>query len=398
MTENRDDLPDQVDRFEDEGGSTLERLKSTNQDQKPAVDHSSGPWGLSASSEHDSDEQAEDQDHEDESVDVDESETIEDTPDPEDTTDSASVAPVSTERPRNRTGAALIGASAILAVGIVAAAAIHYGSMDSVPQAPASIDGDETAIEESFGEVGLSFVVDYEKSNDHESGELIRQNPEVGERLPEGSSIELVYSSGPESVSMPDYEGMSVAEIEDEMSEIDVTVNVTEVDGTGLSEGSIVASSTEPGETVDSGSELNLEVASGYVTVDDVTDVEDFEEAEALLDELGLVAVEVGQQSEAAFGTVVGQSIEAGETVEDGSEVEVYVSTPAEGSTLSMPDLNGLSPNEAQNELFDEGFFGVPSTIVVDADVDDLEVIGTAPEAGDETTPEEQIVLIIAEP
>lgn len=392
MTENRDDLPDQVDRFEDEGGSTLERLKSTNQGQKPAVDYSSGPWGLSAPSEHDSDEQAEGQGHEDES------EIIEDTPDPEGTTDSASVAPVPTERPRNRTGAALIGASAILAVGIVAAAAIHYGSMDSVPQAPASIDGDETAIEESFGEVGLSFVVDYEKSNDHESGELIRQNPEVGERLPEGSSIELVYSSGPESVSMPDYEGMSVAEIEDEMSEIDVTVNVTEVDGTGLSEGSIVASSTEPGETVDSGSELNLEVASGYVTVDDVTDVEDFEEAEALLDELGLVAVEVGQQSEAAFGTVVGQSIEAGETVEDGSEVEVYVSTPAEGSTLSMPDLNGLSPNEAQNELFDEGFFGVPSTIVVNADVDDFEVIGTVPEAGDETTPEEQIVLIIAEP
>lgn len=392
MTENRDDLPDQVDRFEDEGGSTLERLKSTNQDQKPAVDHSSGPWGLSAASEHDSDEQAEDQGHEDES------ETIEDTPDSEDTTDSASVAPVSTDRPRNRTGAAVIGAGAILAVGIVAAAAIRYGSMDSVPQAPASIDGDETAIEESFGEVGFSFVVDYENSNDHESGELIRQNPEVGERLPEGSSIELVYSSGPESVSMPDYEGMSVADIEDEMSEIDVTVNVTEVDGTGLSEGSIVASSTEPGETVDRGSELNLEVASGYVTVDDVTDVEDFEEAEALLDELGLVAVEVGQQSEAAFGTVVGQSIEAGETVEYGSEVEVYVSTPAEGSTLSMPDLNGLSPNEAQNELFDEGFFGVPSTIVVDADVDDFEVIGTVPEAGDETTPEEQIVLIIAEP
>lgn len=118
----------------------------------------------------------------------------------------------------------------------------------------------------------------------------------------------------------------------------------------------IISQDPEPGRKVKKGSEVKVVVSLGVelIEVPDVVGM-DAIEAASLLGEKGLVAEsQEGYSDRVAEGLVIKQEPAAGEKIPRGSKVILIVSKGAE--TLVVPDVVGLSVNEATRTLVQEGF------------------------------------------
>lgn len=112
---------------------------------------------------------------------------------------------------------------------------------------------------------------------------------------------------------------------------------------------------TDPpaGSTVDEGSEVTLVVSTGPEPVD-VPDVRDlsFEEAEATLQQLGLIVVRQDRDDSRPAGTVIQTNPTAGQSVPPGSEITVIVSK----GQVTVPNVVGQDVAAALQALEQAGF------------------------------------------
>ncbi len=97
-------------------------------------------------------------------------------------------------------------------------------------------------------------------------------------------------------------------------------------------------------------------------------------------------------------GRVLGQSPAAGETVEVGSTVELQVSQGP--NTATVPDVRGMTEEQARSALSDAGFTNIGRTDADPADEDITAEAGTVtasrPSAEADVDPAEEVVLIVA--
>jgi serine/threonine-protein kinase len=101
--------------------------------------------------------------------------------------------------------------------------------------------------------------------------------------------------------------------------------------------------------------------------------------------------------SDQPAGTVLGSDPAAGNQVGAGTRITLQVSGGV--ATVAVPDVIGLTEAAARNALRNAGFQNiVPQPTENDGTVAEGEVVNTNPEPGTETTPDTQIVLLIAGP
>jgi serine/threonine-protein kinase len=221
---------------------------------------------------------------------------------------------------------ALISALALLGFGLMQYRAMQEEAAKvSVP--PVEGKPVSTALAD-LREVDLTNVTQRTSRSDGvPEGSVISQDPKPGSRVdPAETTVALVVSSGPTSVTVPDLAGMTVAEATAALEKLKLTVGKTEKIDTHLqAKDRVVSTAPKVGESIEPGGLVNLNVATGLVAVPELTTMTQDEASAALL-AIGLKPKTTYRQtSQASEGTVIAQDPDEGELVALGSEVTIRV-------------------------------------------------------------------------
>ena len=123
------------------------------------------------------------------------------------------------------------------------------------------------------------------------------------------------------------------------------------------------------------------------------------DEAKKALNEIGL-GYKVDERKESdkyGEGTVSEQKTEAGKKIKKNTTVHVVVSSGLVGEKLRVPDVSGMSEDDARGALQREGFKKIATPQYEYSDsVAEGDVIGTTPSANTEATAETEIVMHVS--
>ena len=179
---------------------------------------------------------------------------------------------------------------------------------------------------------------------DFEPDVVIGQSPAAGVEVGAGTPVNLVVSSGPEVVELPDIVGLSEREATTELANLGLRWTVNEEFSTEEALGDVIRTDPEAGTEVLSGDSIVLTVSKGPAPVE-VPNLLGLSEsaAQAILDDLGLVLnVSLSTQpvaDAAQDGLIVNQIPSAGATALPGSIVTVTLAEyqPPPTTTTTEP-------------------------------------------------------------
>ena len=191
-------------------------------------------------------------------------------------------------------------------------------------------------------------------------GKVIDTTPDAGEKIKRTERLTLMVGAPAEKVEVPDVSGRTQEEATRLLQEAGLTVapNVQreETEDEDLV-GKVIGQSPAAGQPVDKGTQVELTLGEEQETVS-VPDLrgQDVETARANLENFGF-EVEVEEvSSDQPAGTVVDQNPRSGEHP-PGTTVTLNVSR-GDQEKITMPNLDGLLPEEAQNRLRSLGWTG----------------------------------------
>jgi serine/threonine-protein kinase len=183
---------------------------------------------------------------------------------------------------------------------------------------------------------------------------VVAQDPVAGRRVVGGSTITLSLSLGPERYQVPDEAGKDAALAQNELTQLKLVVQVTQVHDDLVPAGTVVGTDPQAGTSVKPGMKITLKVSKGRapITVPSLID-QPLDQAQAALTGQGLKVAVKQQDSPKPANTVLSQDPADGTGVEPGATVTLTVSKgpPAVG----VPDLNGKDAEEAKQILAQSG-------------------------------------------
>lgn len=178
-------------------------------------------------------------------------------------------------------------------------------------------------------QAGLAVPVIETKSDDNvAAGKVISQSKAAGEKLPEGSQITIVVSTGPAAFDMPNVVGQTKEAAEKLLTSRGLTVSVTYEKSDSVAEGKTFRQSVKAGTKVKKGDKEVITVSSGK-SLAKVPGVAGKTEAQArsALESVGFaVKVLENYNSDVPKGNVISQTPAAGTSQIKGSSVTVVVS------------------------------------------------------------------------
>lgn len=209
----------------------------------------------------------------------------------------------------------------------------------------------EEEAQAALNEVNLGYKATYQPSTTIPEGTVISQGTSAGTKVAKNTTITLSISSGPENATVPNVVGYDQVEASSvlESAGFKVTVKQSYSDtvesGKVISQSPVGTTSTTPGATVTITVSLGKETKE--VTVPNLFGHTE-EDAIAQLEALGLrYNIRTQTSSNAPEGQVVGQSISAGEKVEEGTTVTLYVSA---GNSSTTDTDGGNEGNTGSDE------------------------------------------------
>ncbi|MEV4776611.1 Stk1 family PASTA domain-containing Ser/Thr kinase [Microbacterium sp. LWH12-1.2] len=182
--------------------------------------------------------------------------------------------------------------------------------------------------QEDLGKLDLTAKLVLESSTDIVEGNVIRTDPEPGVTVAEGDSITVYVSTGVKTSVVPSLEGLSRTAAEAALTAAGLEIgSVIQRNDKSLAADTVIEASEAADSEVAPGTAINLVVASGKVTLDDVTGWT-LTSATTALEDLGLVATHVPLTDCAATNpnTVASMSVAPGD-VAVGSPIELRYCT-----------------------------------------------------------------------
>lgn len=190
------------------------------------------------------------------------------------------------------------------------------------------------------------------------AGAVIEQDVEAGTKVPEGTVITLVISTGAEKISIPDVRGRDIEDAKRTLTGLGLTVHCDYVKDNGLTENTVKAQD-KIGGTVDPGTKVTLTVVSGK-ELREVPNVVGKSQSSAEK-ELNGASFSVYTQSQydpnVAAGNVISQDPAGGSNQVFGSQVTIYVSTGPEPVYIYFNPCGG-SVSETERTLQGGGTYG----------------------------------------
>jgi serine/threonine-protein kinase len=250
------------------------------------------------------------------------------------------------------------------------------------------------------------FEVDVDRQPDLAPvGEVIHQDPQAGSQADDGSTVNLVVSTGAPEVTVPTVAGFSEKRAVRELSDAGCDsgkdtnlcgfkVEVRDEASDRIDEGEAIRTSPQGGTSAEVGSRVLLFVSTGpqQVEVPDVVDLAR-ESAEATLNRAGLGFTIREEESDADPGTVIAQDPVGGTVVDKGSRVELTIAKEAE--TVAVPNVVGFSRDSAEDAIRDAGL----RPTVVEEETDDPDevdqVLRQDPGPGADVDPRSTVEIVV---
>jgi serine/threonine-protein kinase len=211
-------------------------------------------------------------------------------------------------------------------------------------------------VDSARGELtAAGFKLDIDRRADQAPIDIVfRQVPSATEKADKGSVVTLFVSNGPSTVKVPDVLGLTEDAARSRIKRGGLKPVVEREASTKVLEGSVIRSDPGAGTAIERESKVTLIVSKGpeEKTVPDVVG-SDQEDAASRLSKEGLTVVVREKASGEPVDTVVDQSPAAGQLVDEGSTVTIFVSN---GKLDEVPDVVGLSESEAEADISDAGF------------------------------------------
>ncbi len=176
---------------------------------------------------------------------------------------------------------------------------------------------------------------------DVEKDVVISQSITAGQKVKVGREIDLTVSTGAETVVLPSLIGKSEEEAEQALLDLGLEVSIKTSNSDTVEDGLVINHSPGPQSEVEVGSEVILNVSSGpevkEVAVPSVIGLT-LEDTTTLLEKRGLVVGNVTEKSKSdvAAGIIYYQSISANTMVEEGTKVNLSVSTGPASKSVSV--------------------------------------------------------------
>ncbi|MDO8143739.1 MULTISPECIES: Stk1 family PASTA domain-containing Ser/Thr kinase [unclassified Isoptericola] len=280
----------------------------------------------------------------------------------------------------------------LIAVAVLALATILFFALRGGDSAPETVtvpeltsDMSPTEAERALEAVGLGFSQRPDPDSDEPENTLTRSDPASGEEVEAGSTVDVFFSTGPETFGMPDLTGLSQDEAESQIEDAGLEVGeVSEQASADFDEGEVISTDPAPREAVEPGDSVNLTVANGQVELPNLIGMSE-DEAKSTLDGLNISWNTERQEVDDAndAGRVVNQSPEAG-TIGRDESVTISIGEEREVETVQLPDVVGLSAQEAEQRLNSEANVNVQQTTASSADYCSGFVSAMDPGAGSE--------------
>ena len=103
-----------------------------------------------------------------------------------------------------------------------------------------------------------------QSSNTVATGNVISQDPASGSSVAQGSPVNLVISSGPQLVTVPNVEGLTQAAATKALTETKLMVRtITQQSSNTVATGDVISQDPASGSSVAQGSPVNLVISSG---------------------------------------------------------------------------------------------------------------------------------------
>jgi eukaryotic-like serine/threonine-protein kinase len=191
-------------------------------------------------------------------------------------------------------------------------------------------------------------------------GKVIDTTPDAGEKIKRTDPITLMIGAPAEKVQVPDVSGRTEEEARQILEERGLTVSpevATEETDDEDKVGKVIDQSPAAGQPVDRGTQVRLTLGKEQEgeSVPDLTG-QDVETARLNLENFGFEVVVEEVSSDQPAGTVVDQDPRGGKHP-PGTTVTLRVSR-GDQEQITMPSLDGLTPDEAQNRLRQLGWTG----------------------------------------
>jgi serine/threonine-protein kinase len=200
---------------------------------------------------------------------------------------------------------------------------------------------------------GLEVAFVPRESDDVPRDEVISQDPGAGEEVREGSTVNVVISSGRGEVPVPAVEGDSQEDAQRALEDAGFKVKVEQAASDDVPEGDVIKSSPQGGSSLTKGRTVTITVSTGPsgIAVPKVVGLQQAE-AEAQIQGAGLQAEVTEQETTQPPGTVMKQDPASGTRVERGATVRLTVAK----ERPEVPDVTGATVEEATSTLEQAGF------------------------------------------
>jgi beta-lactam-binding protein with PASTA domain/predicted Ser/Thr protein kinase len=303
------------------------------------------------------------------------------------------------DEPRRSTGRTIgIVAAVLVALGLIGFVAYQVFSGPPAPTmvaVPSVVGQAEQDARNQILSTGLRVADARQVESDvDEIGKVVATDPTVGSQVAERSVITLSVGKGPAEAVVPRLIGLDTTEAQQELARVGLTLGPQTQEETPEASqvGKIIRTNPEPGARAPGASAVAVVVGKEQTTVA-VPDVrnQDAATAEQKLRDAGFQVQRQEVDGGGEQGSVVGTNPAAGTQVQRGSQITLQTSR---GNKIEVPDVRGLQPRDAEDQLRSLGFRRVMSVSErVDDEADDNRVIKQSVAPGTSAAPDDQIVL-----
>ncbi|MGA7704262.1 MAG: Stk1 family PASTA domain-containing Ser/Thr kinase [Solirubrobacteraceae bacterium] len=271
---------------------------------------------------------------------------------------------------------------ALLAIAAVAALLLLKPAKSGRVTVPNLAGETQAAAVDSLRHEGLVPVVALAANARVPSGQVVGSTPPGGTIVDKGSHVDVVVSSGPGVIGLPDVNGKSSSEAMKILRDAGFQPTTQSQASESVEKGRVISTNPAAGIEVQVGSPVTVLVSSGpkEVSVPEVTG-ETQADATATLAAAGLkVSVSKREVAEPSAGTVISQTPGGGTQVKVGGGVTIVVAQTLK--KVAAPSVVGQSEAQAIATLTSAGF----SSNTVSRSVTDPSKVGIvvqqSPEAG----------------
>ena len=187
------------------------------------------------------------------------------------------------------------------------------------------------------------FVLETEKTADAQPGIVLRQSPEAGTKIIEGSQVTLVVAASMDDIEVPNVYGLTEEKAKKAFDQKKlVNYKFTTVASETVEEGKVVYTDPKAGSIVGSDSQITVYISSGpttavveTITVPDVVGLKQ-EGARAFLEKCGFTNISfVTEDSMTPKGVVLSQSPNAGVTAKAEDSIKITISSGVTTTTTA---------------------------------------------------------------